>query len=65
VATGHRAPRTEYGATAVCPLHLERIDQLTAAIAELSAQIEEQMRPFAHQLEHLATIPGHGPGRRS
>lgn len=44
----------------LCRLHLQRIDQLTAAIEELSARIEEQMRPFARQLEHLATIPGVG-----
>ena len=44
----------------LCRLHLQRIDQLTAAIGELSARIEEQMRPFARQLEHLATIPGVG-----
>ena len=44
----------------LCRLHLERIDQLTAAIEELSARIEEQMRPFARQLEQLATIPGVG-----
>ena len=44
----------------LCRLHLQRIDQLTAAIAELSARIEEQMRPFARQLERLATIPGVG-----
>jgi hypothetical protein len=44
----------------LCRLHLERIDQLTAAIEELSARIEEEMRPFARQLEHLVTIPGVG-----
>ena len=44
----------------LCRLHLERIDQLTAAIGELSARIEEQMLPFARQLEYLATIPGVG-----
>ena len=44
----------------LCRLHLERIDQLSAAIGELSARIEEQMRPFARQLEHLMTIPGVG-----
>ena len=44
----------------LCRLHLERIDQLTAAIGELSARIGEQMRPFARQLEQLATIPGVG-----
>ena len=45
----------------LCRIHLERIDQLTAAIAELSTRIEQEMRPFAHQLERLATIPGVGP----
>ena len=44
----------------LCRLHLERIDQLTTAIGELSARIEEQIRPFARQLEQLATIPGVG-----
>jgi transposase len=44
----------------LCRLHLERIDQLSAAILELSARIEEQMRPFARQLERLVTIPGVG-----
>ena len=47
----------------LCRLHLERIDQLTAAIGELSARIEEQMRPFARQLDHWQTIPGVGPSR--
>ena len=44
----------------LCRLHLQRIDQLSAAIEELSARIEDQMRPFARQLEHLGTIPGVG-----
>jgi transposase len=44
----------------LCRLHLERIDQLSAAIDELSARIEEQMRPFRRQLDRLATIPGVG-----
>lgn len=44
----------------LCRLHLQRIDGLAAAIEELSARIEEQMRPFARQLEQLATIPGVG-----
>jgi transposase len=44
----------------LCRLHLERIDQLTTAIDELSARITEQMRPFARQLERLQTIPGVG-----
>src|SRR3954468_12127353 len=42
----------------LCRLHLERIDQLTAAIGELSARIEEEMRPFRRQLDRLQTIPG-------
>jgi transposase len=41
-------------------IHLERIDQLSAAILQLSERIEEQMRPFAAQLDRLATIPGVG-----
>ncbi len=44
----------------LCRLHLERIDQLTEAIAELSTRIEEEIRPFARQLEQLATVPGVG-----
>ena len=44
----------------LCRLHLQRIDSLSAAIGELSARIEEQMRPFARQLQQLATIPGVG-----
>ncbi|MGA5135571.1 IS110 family transposase, partial [Streptomyces olivoreticuli] len=46
----------------LCRLHLEQIDHLTAAIGELPMRIEEEMRPFAHQLELLATIPGVGRG---
>jgi transposase len=49
----------------LCRLHLERIDQLKAAIAGLSARIAEEMRPFARQLELLETIPGVSiPSRR-
>jgi transposase len=44
----------------LCRLHLERIDQLSAAILEFSERIEEEMRPFARQLDRLATIPGVG-----
>jgi len=44
----------------LCRLHLERIDQITAAIDVLSARIEDQMRPFTQQLQRLATIPGVG-----
>jgi transposase len=44
----------------LCRLHLQRIDELAAAIGQLSARIEEQMRPFAAQLARLATIPGVG-----
>ena len=42
----------------LCRLHLTRIDELSATIEELSARIEAQMRPFAHQIELLVTIPG-------
>jgi transposase len=45
----------------LCRIHLERIDQLSAAILELSTRIEEEMRPFARQIEQLQTIPGIGP----
>ncbi|WP_345127848.1 transposase, partial [Streptomyces chiangmaiensis] len=44
----------------LCRLHLDRIDQLRAAIGQLSLRIEEEMRPFARQLELLQTIPGVG-----
>jgi transposase len=44
----------------LCRLHRERIDQICAAILELSARIEEQMLPFAHQRDQLQTIPGVG-----
>lgn len=44
----------------LCRLHLERIDQLSAAILELSTRIEEEMRPFARQLERLQTLTGVG-----
>jgi transposase len=44
----------------LCRMHLERIDQISASILELSARIEEAMRPFAAQLELLQTIPGIG-----
>jgi transposase len=42
----------------LCRIHLERIDQLSAAIEELSGRIEEKMRPFSAALERLETIPG-------
>jgi transposase len=44
----------------LCRIHLERIDQLTTAIEELDARIEEKMLPFAAELELLQTIPGVG-----
>jgi transposase len=44
----------------LCRIHLERIDQLTEAIVAVSARIEEEMRPFAAQLELLEAIPGIG-----
>src|SRR5262249_22152988 len=43
-----------------CRLHLHRTDQLTAAIGDLPAGIEDLMRASARQLERLATIPGVG-----
>ena len=49
----------------LCRLHLERIDQLCVAILALSSRIEEEMRPFARRLEHLATIPGVGQSAKS
>ncbi|MFF4829351.1 IS110 family RNA-guided transposase [Streptomyces sp. NPDC001312] len=44
----------------LCRLHLDRIDQLKAAIGQPSTRIEEEIRPFARQLELLQTIPGVG-----
>jgi transposase len=44
----------------LCRLHLDRIDQLSAAILELSIRIEEAMLPFARQIDQLRTIPGVG-----
>ena len=41
----------------LCRLHLTRIDDLSATIEELSARIVAEMRPFAHQIEHLVTHP--------
>jgi transposase len=46
----------------LCRLHLERIDQLSTAIEELSARIQEQIRPFSRQIDLLETIPGVGRG---
>ncbi len=42
----------------LCRLHLTRIDELSAIIVELSARIEQEMRPFARQIDLLVTIPG-------
>jgi len=39
-------------------LHLAQIDQLTAAIAELTARIEVVIEPFRDALTLLVTIPG-------
>jgi transposase len=44
----------------LCRLHLQRIDQLSAAIQELSSRVEEQIRSFSRQLKQLETIPGVG-----
>jgi len=39
-------------------MHLTRIDELSATIEELSARIDQEMRPFVPQIERLVTIPG-------
>ena len=39
-------------------LHWGQIESLESALGELEKQLEEQMRPFAAQLQRLATIPG-------
>jgi transposase len=44
----------------LCRLHLERIDQLSASILEVSARIDEEIRPFARHRERLQTVPGIG-----
>jgi transposase len=41
-------------------MHLRRIDEISAAIDELSERIEEAMGPFLRQRELLETIPGVG-----
>jgi transposase len=46
----------------LCRLHLQRIDQITATIEELSARISEAMAPFHDQLRLLDGVPGIGPG---
>jgi transposase len=45
----------------LCRMHLDRIDQISSTITELTTRIQERMRPFARQAELLATIPGIGP----
>src|SRR3954471_18969066 len=45
-----------------CRLHLQRIDQITASVTELSSRISEAMAPFREQLKLLDGIPGIGPG---
>ena len=42
----------------LCRMHLTRIDELSNTIEELSARIDQEMRPFAPQIERLVTIPG-------
>ena len=44
----------------LCRLHLERIDQITASITELSARITAALEPFRTQLILLDAIPGVG-----
>jgi transposase len=46
----------------LCRLHLQRIDQITTSITELSTRISDAMAPFREQLTRLDAIPGIGPG---
>lgn len=39
-------------------MHLEHIDQLTAAIERLDAEVDRELLPFAEQMRRLCTIPG-------
>jgi transposase len=41
--------------------HLQLIDSLDAAVAALTEQIEQRMRPFAEVRDRLDAIPGIGP----
>jgi transposase len=45
----------------MCQLHLEHIDHLEDMIAQLDAQVEHMMIPFARHRDLLVTIPGIGP----
>jgi hypothetical protein len=38
-------------------MHPTRIDELSVTIEELSSRIDQGIRPFARQIEHLLTIP--------
>lgn len=40
---------------------LQRLDQIEASVARLTAQVEEVLRPFVEAEKLLATIPGFGP----
>jgi transposase len=42
----------------LCRLHLTRIDELSTTIEELSARIDQEIRPFVPQIEPGVTIPG-------
>jgi transposase len=53
---GHFGPHQRY----LVGTMLAHIDYLDARLAELSAVIEEQMRPFQATIERLDTIPGIG-----
>jgi len=41
-------------------LHLEHVDQLTAAIDRLDTEVDRAIRPFSEQRRRLTTIPGVG-----
>lgn len=44
----------------LCRLHLQRIDQITVMVRELSERITEAMEPFRHKLTLLDAMPGIG-----
>ncbi len=54
--TGQFAPHHAF----LCQMMLDRIDDLTARIAQLSARIEGQIAPYARAVEQLDEITGVG-----
>ena len=41
-------------------MHLDHVDQLSAAIERLDVEVDRVIRPFSEQLRRLITIPGVG-----